>query len=219
MHEFLCLVGIKALKSTKTRERRRTMKKKTLFVVTVLAIVMLSLALFSCATAPPSTSEKEQQQDSVRDMANKTLSDLYAKHPAAKDAVAKAAGYAVFSDFGFKVMFMGGARGKGLAVDNATKSETFMEMAEFQPGMGLGAAEYRVVFLFETTDAFNSFVTSGWEAGANAMASAKTKTEGGALAGAITVSEGVKMIQLNGEGAIVGVSITAAKYYKDKELN
>ena len=86
-------------------------------------------------------------------------------------------------------------------------------------GMGLGAAEYRVVFIFETMDAFNSFVTSGWEAGANAMASAKTKTEGGALAGAITVSEGVKMIQLNGEGAIVGVSITAAKYYKDKELN
>ena len=94
-----------------------------------------------------------------------------------------------------------------------------MEMAEFQPGLGLGAAKYRVVFIFETPDAFNSFVTSGWEAGANAMASAKTKTEGGALAGAVTVSEGVKMFQLNGEGAIVGVSLTAAKFYKDKALN
>jgi hypothetical protein len=39
---------------------------------------------------------------------------------------------------------------------------------------------------------------------------------GGALAGAVTVSQGVKMFQLNGEGAIVGVSLTAAKYYKDK---
>ena len=67
--------------------------------------------------------------------------------------------------------------------------------------------------------AFNSFVTSGWEVGANAMASAKTKTEGGALAGAVTLSKGVKMLQLNGEGAIVGVSLTAAKYYKDKELS
>jgi lipid-binding SYLF domain-containing protein len=85
--------------------------------------------------------------------------------------------------------------------------------------LGLGADTFRLVFIFETLDAFDNFVTSGWEAGANAMASAKTKTEGGALAGAITVSEGVKMIQLNGEGAIVGVSITAAKYYKDKELN
>jgi hypothetical protein len=32
-------------------------------------------------------------------------------------------------------------------------------------------------------------------------------------------SEGVKMYQLNEVGLIVGVSITGAKYYKDKELN
>jgi len=195
------------------------MKKMTLSMVIVSAMVLLSLSLYSCATAPPSKSEKEHQQDSVRDMANKTLSDLYAKHPAAKDEIAKAAGYAVFSDFGFKVMFLGGAGGSGVAVNNASKQETFMKMAEFQPGLGLGAAKFRVVFILETLDAFNSFVTSGWEAGANAMASAKTKTEGGALAGAVTASEGVKMLQLNGEGAIVGVSLTAAKYYRDKELN
>ena len=195
------------------------MKKMALSVVIVSTMVLLSLVLFSCATAPPSKSEKEQQQDSVRDMANKTLLDLYTKHPAAKDEIAKAAGYAVFSDFGFKVMFLGGAGGSGVAVNNASKQETFMKMAEFQPGLGLGAAKFRVVFIFETMDAFNSFVTSGWEAGANAMASAKTKTEGGALAGAVTVSKGVKMVQLNGEGAIVGVSLTAAKFYKDKELN
>ena len=94
-----------------------------------------------------------------------------------------------------------------------------MKMAEFQPGLGFGAAKFRIVFIFETLEAFNSFVTSGWEAGANAMALAKTKGEGGAMAGAVTVSKGVQMFQLNDEGAIVGVSITAAKYYKDKELN
>jgi len=92
-------------------------------------------------------------------------------------------------------------------------------MAEFQPGFGFGAAKFRIVFIFETLEAFNSFVTSGWEAGANAMASAKTKAEGGALAGAVTVSKGVQMFQLNDEGAIVGVSLTAAKYYKDSQLN
>ena len=147
------------------------------------------------------------------------FSTLEQKHPAAKDAIAKAAGYAVFSDFGFKVMFMGGARGKGLAANNASRQETFMEMVELQPGMGLGASRFRVVFIFETPEAFNAFVTSGWEFGANAMAVAKTKTEGGALAGAVTVSKGVKMLQLNEEGVIAGVSLTAAKYYKDKELS
>jgi len=195
------------------------MKKKTRSVVIVLAMVLLSLALISCASAPLSKSEKEQQQDSVRDMANATLTQLYAKNPAAKSEIAKAAGYAVFSDFGFKVIWLGGAGGSGIAVNNATKQETFMKMVEFQPGLGLGAAKFRLVFVFETPEAFNSFVTSGWEAGANAMASAKTKTEGGALAGAVSVSKGVKMFQLNDEGAIVGVSLTGAKYYKDKELN
>ena len=195
------------------------MKKKNLSVVIVSAMVLLSLALVSCASAPLSKSEKEQQQDSVRDMANATLTQLYAKNPAAKSEIAKAAGYAVFSDFGFKVIWLGGAGGSGIAVNNATKQETFMKMVEFQPGLGLGAAKFRLVFVFETPEAFNSFVTSGWEAGANAMASAKTKTEGGALAGAVSVSKGVKMFQLNDEGAIVGVSLTGAKYYKDKELN
>jgi lipid-binding SYLF domain-containing protein len=195
------------------------MKTKTISVVIVLTVSLLSLALFSCATAPESKSEKEEQQASVRNMANKTLSDFYTKHPAAKSEIAKAAGYGVFSDFGFKVMFMGGARGKGLAVSNASKQETFMEMVELQPGMGLGASRFRVVFIFGTPEAFNAFVMSGWEFGANVMAVAKTQTEGGALAGAVTVSKGVKMVQLNEEGAIVGVSLTGAKYYQDKALN
>ena len=192
--------------------------KKAIRLMVAMAMAMF-LSLMACSTTPISKSDKEQQQDSVRDMANKTLSQLYAKHPVAKDAIAKASGYAVFSDFGFKFMFLGGAGGSGVAVNNATKQETFMKMAEFQPGLGFGAAKFRLVFIFETLEAFNSFVTSGWEAGANAMASAKTKAEGGALAGAVTVSKGVQMFQLNDEGAIVGVSITAAKYYKDKELN
>lgn len=193
--------------------------KKTNSLSIAAVMVLMSMTLFSCATTPQSTSEKAEQQNSIRGMANQTLSELYNRNPATKDVVSKAAGYAVFSDFGFKVIWLGGAGGSGLAVNNATKQETFMKMVEFQPGLGLGAAKFRLVFIFETVEAFNSFVTSGWEAGANAMASAKTKTEGGALAGAVTVSKGVKMFQLNDEGAIAGVSLTAAKYYKDKELN
>ena len=193
--------------------------KNAISMMVASAMVVMFLGLSACSTTPISKSDKEQQQDSVRDMANKTLSQLYAKHPAAKDVIAKAAGYAVFSDFGFKVWTLGGARGKGMAVNNATKQETFMEMLEFQPGMGFGASKFRIVFIFETAEAFNTFVNSGWEFGANAMADAKTKADGGALAGAVTVSKGVKMFQLNDEGAIVGVSLTAAKYYNDKELN
>ena len=95
-----------------------------------------------------------------------------------------------------------------------------MKMLELEPGLGVGAQKYYLVFIFENPDAFNKFVTSGWELGANAMAAAKDdKGEGGSGAGAVTVREGVKMYQLSDTGIIVGVSITGAKYYKDDDLN
>ena len=195
------------------------MNVKATHLIVAAALVMVFMGLSACSTTPAGKSDKEQQQDSVREMANTTLAQLYTKNPTARDVIARSAGYAVFSDFGFKVWTMGGARGKGVAVNNATQKRSFMEMLEFQPGMGFGAYRFRVVFIFDTQEAFNSFVTSGWEFGVNAMAAAKTQIEGGALAGAITASKGVKMLQLDDEGAIVGVSLTAAKYYKDKELN
>ncbi len=180
----------------------------------------LCLGMLACSTTPKSKSEKDAARDEVRTMTAQSLNQLYQKEPAAKGAVANAAGYAVFSDFGLKVLFMGGAGGKGMAVNNATKQEIFMKMGEFQPGLGLGAEKYRIVLIFENPDAFHKFVTSGWEVGANAMAAAKdSKGEGGGAAGAVTVSDGVKMYQLSETGAIVGVSITAAKYYKDDDLN
>jgi lipid-binding SYLF domain-containing protein len=195
------------------------MKKQTRILITMIVMMGLCLGMIACSTTPKSKSEKDAARDEVRTMTAQSLNQLYQKEPAAKGAVANAAGYAVFSDFGFKVLFMGGAGGKGMAVNNATKQETFMEMGEFQPGLGLGAEKYRIVLIFENPAEFNKFITSGWEVGANAMAAAKDKNEGGGAAGAMTVSEGVKMYQLSETGAIVGVSITAAKYYKDDDLN
>jgi lipid-binding SYLF domain-containing protein len=189
----------------------------------MMAMVMVAtlIGLSACSTAPPSASDLEQKRQEVRDMANTTLSQLYANQPAAKDAVMNAAGYAVFSDFGFKFLYAGGARGKGLAVNNATMKQIFMEMAELQPGLGFGVSQFRVVFLFDTPEALSQFVNSGWEFGADAMAVAKAKSMGGVglLSGAVSVSEGVTMMQLDENGVIGGVSITAAKYYKDSELN
>ena len=185
-----------------------------------LAITLLCLLIFAAGCAgTKSKSEKNAARDEVRTVTAQTLDQLYQNEPAAKGAVANAAGYAVFSDFGFKVMVMGGAGGKGMAVNNATKQEIFMKMAEFQPGLGLGAEKYRLVLIFWNSAAFNEFVTSGWELGGNAMAAAKDNSGGGGAAGAATFSHGVKMYQLSETGAIVGVSLTAAKYYKDDDLN
>jgi lipid-binding SYLF domain-containing protein len=195
------------------------MKRETVRVVIASFMILGFLGLMSCASAPKTEVQKDEAQASIRDMAAQTLGQLYKANPAAQGVVTSAAGYAVFSDFGFKLMVMGGVRGKGVAKNNATKQETFMEMMELQPGYGLGARKFRAVMIFDTPEAYNKFVTSGWEFGVDAMAAAKTKTEGGALAGAATLSEGVHMYQITEEGLIVGVSVTGAKYYKDKDLN
>jgi lipid-binding SYLF domain-containing protein len=195
------------------------MKKKMQKMIIAAVTVTLYLTMFGCSTTPKTQSAKDDQRDSIRAMTEQTLASLYKNEPAAKGAVAGAAGYAVFSDFGFKVMFLGGAHGKGMAVGNATKQETFMEMTELQPGLGVGAQEFRLVLIFENQAAYNKLVTSGWEFGANSMAAAKSGSEGGGVAGAVSFSEGVKMYQLDNTGAIVGVSITGAKYSKDKDLN
>jgi lipid-binding SYLF domain-containing protein len=193
--------------------------QKAICLMAAAAMVAMLIGISACSTAPPSASEKAQKQESVRDMANQTLSQLYANQPSARDAVMNAAGYAVFSDFGFKFLYGGGARGKGLAVNNASMQQTFMEMAELQPGLGFGASKFRVVFIFGTPEALDNFVNSGWEFSASAMAVASTQSQGAALSGAVRVSDDVQMMQLDDQGVIAGVSITAAKYYKDSELN
>jgi lipid-binding SYLF domain-containing protein len=182
-------------------------------------LVALGLGLQACSTAPMSQYQVDEQRTSIREMANETLAQLYQQYPGARRQIERAAGYAVFSNFGLKVLFMGSATGEGLAVSHATRRETFMRMVELQPGYGFGVQRFRLVFVFETPQAFDQFVYSGWEFGANAMASAQTSTQRMGNQLGVSVSPGVLMYQLSDQGAIVGVSITGAKYYPDANLN
>ena len=195
------------------------MKTKTVRVLVASAVVVLFAGFLACSGAPPSKSQIDEQRTSIRDMASQTIAQLYKQYPDSPFNVETAAGYAVFSDFGMKFLFLGGAGGQGVAVNNVTKQQTFMKMVELQPGFGFGAQKFRIVFVFGTPEAFNQFVTSGWEFGANAMAAAKTSTQGAGAQMGATVAPGVTMYQLSEQGAIVGVSLTGAKYYKNDQLN
>ena len=141
------------------------------------------------------------------------------QYPTLRSTLDNAAGSAVFSNFGFKFMFMGSAEGKGVAHNNITKKDTFMKMVELQPGFGFGAEQFKVLFIFDTEQAFDQFVNSGWEFGSNLMATAKANSQGAGAQYGISVSPGVTMYQLNNNGIVVGISLTGAKYYKDETLN
>lgn len=195
------------------------MKTKAMRRLMASAMVALFAGFLACSGAPPSKTQIDEQRASIREMASQTLAQLYQQYPNARSSVESGAGYAVFSDFGMKFMFLGGAGGHGEAVNNTTKKVTYMKMVELQPGFGFGAQKFRIVFVFGTPQAFNQFVTSGWEFGANAMAAAKTSTQGAGAQMGATVAPGVTMYQLSEQGAIVGISLTGGKYYKNDQLN
>ena len=172
------------------------------------------------AFAADDEKEKEEERTEIRQMTQDTLTRLYKAQPAAKTAVEKGYGYAVFSNTGVKILLAGSGKGKGLAVNNKTKNETFMKMLEVQAGLGIGVKKFRVVFVFENQKAFESFVNSGWEFGGQTSAAAKTSPEkGGSMQGAASVSEGVWMYQLTDKGLALEITAKGTKYSKDDDLN
>jgi len=94
-----------------------------------------------------------------------------------------------------------------------------MKMLEVQAGLGLGAKKFRLVWVFDSQKDFNNFVNSGYEFGGQASAAAKSGAQGGAYAGAVSVSPGVWLYQLTDTGLAAEITAKGTKYYKDDELN
>jgi len=164
--------------------------------------------------------DNEKKRAEIRKMSQETLQRLYKADPAAKAAVEKGYGYAVFSNTGVKILFGGSGNGSGMAVSNKANNQIFMKMFELQAGLGMGVKKFKVVFVFENEKAFNDFVNSGWEFGGQTSAAAKTSPEkGGAMQGATSVSDGVWMYQLTDKGLALELTGKGTKYSKDDDLN
>jgi lipid-binding SYLF domain-containing protein len=162
---------------------------------------------------------RQEKQEEIRAMAKRTLERLYFTQPTARGVVERAAGYAVFSNFGMKIFVAGGGSGDGVAVNNKSGAETFMKMAEIQAGLGFGIKEFRVVFVFETEQALDRFVESGWELAGEATAAAQISAMGDSYAGAYSVSPGVWMYQLTDTGLSLQLTVKGTKYWKNPDLN
>lgn len=184
----------------------------------ILAL-LLSFAFIALSGVAQAASKAEMQQE-TRTMAQETLNRLYQSTPSAKAAVERAAGYAVFSNFGMKILIAGGGSGKGFAVDNKSKKETFMKMVEAQAGLGFGVKKFRLVWVFEKKSDLDKFINSGWEIGAQSTATAKSGSKGTEVfAGAVSVTPGVWLYQLTDDGLALELTAKGTKYYKDSDLN
>ncbi|WP_410499742.1 hypothetical protein [Chitinibacter sp. S2-10] len=161
----------------------------------------------------------DKQRSEIRSKTQTILSELYRATPSAKAAVKSGVGYAVFSNKGMKILVAGGGTGSGMAVHNGSKQETFMKMLEVQAGLGMGIKSFRVIFVFETESAFNSFVNSGWTFSGQTTAAAKSGDKGMTYQGAVSVTPGVWMYQLTDKGLALEMTGKGTKYYKNDELN
>jgi len=176
-------------------------------------------ALGSAHLVSAQEASKAEKQAAIRKEAQTTLTKLYSIHPGAKSTIQKAAGYAAFDNFGMNLFVLSTARGKGIAVANKGKKETFMKMLSAGAGLGLGVKDFRIVFVFETPQALDNFMNSGWDADAHAEATAKSGQKGGAYEGAISASPGVWVYQLTEKGLALQATLQGTKYYKDDDLN
>jgi lipid-binding SYLF domain-containing protein len=167
------------------------------------------------STVSPSAADVAKEREQVRKEVRDSLARLYQLVPGARKAVEQSAGYAVFSTFGVKVLVAGGTSGKGLALEQRTRRETFMRMVQVQGGLGFGINQNRLIFVFATPEALNAFINQGWEFGAQANVSAMAKGEGGMFTGAAAVSPGVYLYQITENGLSATLTVAGTKFFKE----
>jgi len=182
----------------------------------------ITAALLCLSTAPVWAQDDSailQGRFEIREAAQDALSTLYEIQPAARYAIEHAAGHAVFSTFGIKLLFAGGQQGKGVVVNNRTHRQTFMKMVGLQAGLGFGVAKTRLIFVFETASSLQSFINQGWEFGASGSLSAAADSQGGMFTGSFSVSPGVFVYQITDTGLAAQATVSGTKFFKDDALN
>jgi lipid-binding SYLF domain-containing protein len=119
------------------------------------------------------------------------------------------------------LFLLSSGHGYGMVVDKSGK-ETFMAMGSLGGGVGIGAKDLSVVFIFKNADVMKKFIDSGWQFGGEADATAKAGDKGAAIskeAGADTGGNLFEIYQITDTGAALQATVAGTKYWKDKKLN
>jgi lipid-binding SYLF domain-containing protein len=138
----------------------------------------LIAVLYGCASVPGET--REEQVQTIDELVERTLSDLYKQEANARQEVADSIGYVIMSNTIVKVPLVGVGSGYGVAINNKTGERTYIKMERFDLGGGLGARSERPVVIFQQGEKFKEFIEGSWSANAGAEAAAKVGEAGAA---------------------------------------
>jgi lipid-binding SYLF domain-containing protein len=188
-----------------------------LFVRLLSGVLMLSLAAGSALAAE---ADKAKKQAEIRSTTQDTLQRFYKANPALQGEVKRAPGYAVFTTYGLSFL-VGGAGGSGLAHNNKSGHDTFMNMAQASVGVQIGAAQTETLIIFKSAKAMSEFVDKGWEFGGGGAieAGAGGKTVGVPQAGGENVIADSLYYTLTKNGLTAGGAVAGTKFWKSEDLN
>jgi lipid-binding SYLF domain-containing protein len=180
------------------------------------------LALFICAfpiSAKAESADADQQRAAIQKMEAETLARLYKERPDTQREIESAAGFAVFSSGELAVFWISGGYGHGVAHNNQTSQDIYMQMAKAGVGIGLGAKDFNTVFVFHDEKSLTDFTTTGLDLTGSVDAAAKVGEKGDAVAGSADVLPGVRIYQLTDSGLMAQAMAQGTKYWRDDELN
>ncbi|MFT5657515.1 MAG: lipid-binding SYLF domain-containing protein [Gammaproteobacteria bacterium] len=184
--------------------------------ITTALIVLLTLGSTGCATTGGAA--PEDKRESILAMKNEVLNKLYKLKPDVQSQVDSAPGYAVFSNANVNIILASFGGGYGVVKDNKTSQYTYMKMGEVGVGIGLGAKDFRLVFVFHNKASMDRFIESGWAFGVQADAAAKANDQGAAIGGELTV-DNMTIYQITETGLALQATIKGTKYWKNESLN
>jgi len=179
--------------------------------------LLSSLVILTLSFAVQAGSESDRQE--IRESRQEILKRLYKEEPEVKGKIARAAGYATFSNIGVNVVFFSAGGGSGVVHNNTSGKDTFMQMASAGVGIGLGIKDFRAVFVFHDKSALRSFIEDGWDFSGQADAAAKSGKKGKEGSAAGSIINGVDVYQMTETGLALQATLQGTKYWLNKDLN
>lgn len=190
-----------------------------MFRIVILVVLAFSVMFLSSGCSSAQGKTPAEKRVYIAELHDDVIDDMVEEYLYIREKIKKSPGYGVFSNVNVNVIFLSAGNGYGVVVDNATGKKIYMKMALGGVGLGLGVKDFRQLIIFKTQEAMDAFVNKGWEFGGHADAAAKAGDKGGAVGSAGDITSGMEIYQITEAGLALQATVSAAKYWKDDELN
>lgn len=171
------------------------------------------LALLAGCTSIP-VEERAGVRSEIRTLGEDIKAEFVGSVPGLDNDIATAAGYFTARVSGGQATLIGGIFGRGVLVDNASGSLTYMNATRFDLGAGLAAGSYRIMVVLKNREEFDTFRAGSWKFGIGAAA-AVGHTGGGIASWS---EDGFRLLIAAENGAVLTASARALKVSINTDL-